>query len=66
MFDGTPIQSHEVDLINLIRMTSKDVNESISEISGIENNQYMSPSVFEDVFSNQKIIEELVKRSENR
>tara|TARA_B110000483_G_scaffold239999_1_gene319666 strand:- start:2032 stop:5679 length:3648 start_codon:yes stop_codon:yes gene_type:complete len=61
LFDGTPIQTHEVDLVNLIRLTNKDVNEYISHLSGIDTHEYIDSGTFDRVFSNQKVIGDLVK-----
>ena len=61
LFDGTPIQNHEVDLVNLVRLTSKDLNAYVVEKSGLEEYEFMNATMFDKIFNTQENIEELVK-----
>ena len=40
LFDGTSTQPHEVDLVNLVKITNKDVNKYISDTAGIDEKKH--------------------------
>lgn len=62
LFDGTPIQNHEVDLVNMIRLTNKDFNTYVTTKGQIKDIEYLDASTFEERWNTQEDVEELVKR----